>query len=100
PKKCVVEGDMRAFRFDDVSDDRLLEGLAALVARERENTAALLAYMGEVDERELFLPAACPSMHNYCVRVLKFSEEVAFKRIRAARIARQFPAILDAIAEG
>ena len=91
---------MRAFTFDQVSDDTLLGELAALVARDRETTAALLAYLAEVDERELYLPAACSSMHAYCVSVLHFAEEVAFKRIRAARTARRFPVIFEAIADG
>jgi hypothetical protein len=39
-------------------------------------------------------------MHAYCVHVLKLSEEAAFKRIRAARTARRFPAIFTALAAG
>jgi 5-methylcytosine-specific restriction endonuclease McrA len=39
-------------------------------------------------------------MFAYCVQQLHFSEEVAYKRIRAARTARRFPAILPAVAEG
>ncbi|MBZ0231135.1 MAG: hypothetical protein K8M05_02195, partial [Deltaproteobacteria bacterium] len=96
----MAEGVMRAFTFDQVSDDTLLGELAALVARDRETTAALLAYLAEVDERALYLPAACSSMHAYCVSVLHFAEEVAFKRIRAARTARRFPVIFEAIADG
>ncbi|MBZ0235508.1 MAG: hypothetical protein K8M05_24475 [Deltaproteobacteria bacterium] len=96
----MVEGVVRAFTFDQVSDDTLLGELAALVARDRETTVALLAYLAEVDERKLYLPAACSSMHAYCVSVLHFAEEVAFKRIRAARTARRFPAIFEAIADG
>ena len=91
---------MRAFTFDHVSDETLLADLAALVETDRRTTAALLAHLGEVDERKLYLPAACSSMHTYCVRVLNLAEEVAFKRIRAARIARRFPVIFDAITDG
>jgi 5-methylcytosine-specific restriction endonuclease McrA len=39
-------------------------------------------------------------MFAYCVGKLGFSEDVAFKRIRAARVARKFPAVLDAVADG
>jgi hypothetical protein len=39
-------------------------------------------------------------MFGYCVRVLHMSEDTAFKRIRAARAARQFPAIFEAVADG
>jgi hypothetical protein len=54
----------------------------------------------QLDARELFLPAACSSMHAYGVRVLRLAEEVAYKRIRAARAARRDPQIFDAIADG
>ncbi|MEO5618662.1 MAG: hypothetical protein ABIS67_12920, partial [Candidatus Eisenbacteria bacterium] len=36
----------------------------------------------------------------YCVGELRLSEDSAFKRIRVARKARQFPAIFEAIADG
>jgi hypothetical protein len=39
-------------------------------------------------------------MHVYCVRVLHLSEDAAYKRIRAARAARRFPAIFAAVADG
>jgi hypothetical protein len=39
-------------------------------------------------------------MYAYCVQHLHLSEDAAFKRIRAARTARQFPAIFPAVADG
>src|SRR5829696_9788850 len=91
---------MPTYALDQVSDETLIADLAALVASERQTTAALLAHLGEVEARRLYLPAACSSMHSYCTRVLRLSEEVAYKRIRAARCARRFPQIYDAIADG
>ena len=91
---------MRAFTLDHVPDDRLLSDLAALVATDRRTTAALLAHLAEVQERKLYLPAACSSMFVYATRVLGFSEDAALKRIRAARVARRFPVIFEAIADG
>ena len=96
----VLLGVMPAFTFAGVSDETLLADLAALVATDRQTTAALLAHLAEVDARQLFLPAACPSMFAYCTRVLRLSEDAAFKRIRAARLARRYPQIFDAIADG
>jgi hypothetical protein len=81
-------------------DPVLLRDLAALVAQDRATTAALLAHIAEVDARKLYLPAAHPSMFSYCVHELRLSEEAAFKRIHAARAARQFPAIFAALADG
>ena len=71
-----------------------------LVAQDRTTTAALLAHIAEVDARRLYLPAAYPSMFAYCLHELRLSEDSAYKRIQAARTAREFPVIFDALAEG
>src|SRR6266704_6322434 len=91
---------MSTFSLVHLSDRDLLRELAALVAQDRATTAALLAHIAEVDARRLYLPAAYPSMFHYCVHELRLSEAAAFKRIRAARAARQLPAIFPALAEG
>ncbi len=84
----------------ELTDEALVRDLKSLVARDRSTTAELLAHLGEVDARRLYLPAGYPSMFVYSTRELGISEDVAFKRIRAARAARQFPGILDSIANG
>jgi hypothetical protein len=91
---------MRAFRLDHLSDAVLLRELAALAGRVRAATALLLAHIAEVDARRLYLPAGYPSMFLYCASELHLSEEAAFKRIHAARAARRFPEIFEAVAEG
>src|SRR5882672_10877212 len=91
---------MKSYSLSHLSDHALLHGFATL-ARERHNQdAAFLAHLGEVDERRLYLPAAHPSMYSYCVGEMHMSEGTAYKSIRAARTARQFPAIFPALAEG
>src|SRR5437773_10907024 len=103
PPRCApVEGQgcMRAHSLAHLSDGELLRDLAALLAHDRTTTAALLAHLAEVDARRLYLPAAYPSMFAYCVHELRLSEDAAYKRIQAARIARQFPIIFDAVADG
>jgi hypothetical protein len=67
---------------------------------EKRRDMNVLAYLAEVDSRRLCLPAAYPSMYAYCVGELRLSEEAAHERIRAARAARQYPAIFDAVADG
>ncbi len=91
---------MRAYSLSHLTDPELLRGLASLIAQDRVTTAALLAHLAEVDARRLYLPAAYPSMYLYCVGELRMSEDSACKRIRAARAARQFPAIFEALADG
>jgi len=91
---------MQNYSLTHVRDAALLRDLAALVARDRVTTAMLLAHIAEVDARRLYVPAGYSSMHAYCVDELRLSEDAAYKRIRAARAARQFPALFTALAEG
>jgi hypothetical protein len=91
---------VRSYSLTHLDDHVLLRDLAALVARDRATTAALLAHLAEVDTRRLYAPAGYPSMHGYCVGELRLSEDSAYKRIRAARAARDFPAIFAAVADG
>jgi len=91
---------MHAYSLSHLSDQTLLRDLTSLVARDRATTAALLAHLAEVDARRLYLPAAYASMYAYCVNELHLSEDAACKRITVARVARQFPAIFQALADG
>jgi len=83
-----------------LSDLDVVARLVQLLREERRLTAAVLAHLGEVEARRLYLPAACSSMHVYCVRVLGMSEDQAYKRIRAARAVRRHPLVGAAVAEG
>ncbi len=91
---------MKTYALSHLTDQVLVQALATLVARGFAHTADLVPHIAEVDSRKLFLPAAHPSMFSYCVNVLHFSEQAAYKRIRVARMARKFPTIYDALAEG
>jgi hypothetical protein len=83
-----------------LSDRDLLQRLTTVLAQDRATTAELLAILAEVDARKLYLPMAYPSMYAYCVGKLGLCEQAAFRRIRAARAARRFPALLPALADG
>ncbi len=91
---------MRTRSLGHLADHALLRELKSLAARERVATAELLIYLAEAEERRLHLPAAYPSMHAYCMHELGMSADEALKRIRAARAARRFPALLAAIEDG
>ncbi len=91
---------MSSYSLSQLSDPVLLRDLAALVSQDRVTTASILAHLAEVDARRLYRPAAYPSMFAWCVGELKLSEDAAFKRIRAARTAREFPVIFPMLAAG
>ncbi|HYJ33314.1 MAG TPA: hypothetical protein VE326_08865 [Candidatus Binatia bacterium] len=91
---------MHEYALTHLSDAVLLRDLARIVRDEHLALAKLLSHLAEVDARRLYVPAGRPSMFAYCVEELHFSEDTAYKRIRAARAGRQFPEIFIAIAEG
>ena len=91
---------MNHYSLTHVPDPVLLRDLRSLLSRERATTAELLAHLAEVDARRLYAAAGHPSMFAWCVEELHLSEDAAFKRIRAARTARQFPAIYGLLADG
>ncbi|MBI5709536.1 MAG: HNH endonuclease, partial [Candidatus Eisenbacteria bacterium] len=91
---------MSTYSLSHLPDPVLLRDLATLVTRERVTTAALLAHLAEVDARRLYAPAGHPSMFSYCVHELRLSEDAAYKRIQAARLAREFPVLFEALADG
>jgi len=91
---------MSVYSLTHVKDHVLLRDLTALTAKDRATTAVLLAHIAEVDARRLYAQAGYSAMYHYCIRALGFSEDMASKRIRAARVARRFPFVFDAIADG
>ena len=78
----------------------LLERLHALIARDRHLTVEILEILIEADWRRLWARAGYPSMYAWCMAEFGFSEDMAAKRICAARQARKHPEILDMVADG
>src|SRR5438067_3949501 len=83
-----------------LADRPLLDRLAQSIRGERAALVQVLACIGEVERRRLYRQEGFPSMYKYCVHHLKLSEQGAFRRIRAARLAREFPRLLAHVAEG
>jgi hypothetical protein len=83
-----------------LSSERLLARLFELVQRSTTLEADLLEHLAEVDARRLYLREGCSSMFAYCVRMLRFAEAVAYKRIAAMRAARRHPELLTALRNG
>jgi 5-methylcytosine-specific restriction endonuclease McrA len=74
--------------------------LDALVASHRQCTADLVAHLAELDSRSAVIARGYPSLFQYCVEHLHFSEDEACRRIEAARMAQRFPAILALLVAG
>ena len=95
----MQQGDL-FWRLECSSDHAVLNGLIELVGSSRRVLAAVLAHLGEVEERRLHLAAGFGSMFAYCVSRLSLSEDEAYRRIEVARLARRFPVLFPLLAEG
>ena len=89
--------------LDDVgrfTDQELITRLRHLVRDDQLLRARLVVHLGEVDARGLYREQAYSSMFAYCVEELRMSEAQAYLRIQAARLGRQFPRIVQLLAQG
>src|SRR6478752_3519218 len=83
-----------------LTDDELLASTRRLVGKSNQLLAALLLHLAEVEVRGVHRTRRCASLYTYCIYELRFSEDAAARRSAAARWVKQFPALLDAIADG
>ncbi|HEY8946746.1 MAG TPA: hypothetical protein VIM73_21030, partial [Polyangiaceae bacterium] len=88
------------YAVERLSDTELIAGTRGLVARSNQHLARLLAHLAEVEARGIHRARACASLTSYCVYELRLSEDTAFRYARAARYAREFPAMLESLAAG
>ncbi len=79
---------------------QLVSELKSMISEEREILVAIVAYLSEVDRRDLHLELGFPSLFDFCVRELGYSEWEAISRIRAMRLVADVPMALDALAKG
>ncbi len=83
-----------------LSSDQLIQSLKNLVNQERTLLTQILWHLKEVDERKLFLEQGYPSLFEYCVAVLAYSESQAYRRIAAMRLLREIPALESKLDSG
>jgi hypothetical protein len=83
-----------------MSDRDVLSRTEALAEKERQVISELLGFLQEVDERKLYCDRGCGSLFQYCVKVLKYSEASAQRRIDAMRLNREIPEIKEKIETG
>ena len=91
---------MNKYSLAHLSQEAVLAGAKAHLGNERGSLALVLAHIGEIEAQEYYKPAGYSSVHMYCVHELHLSKDAAYKRIHAARAARDFPAIFERVAEG
>lgn len=83
-----------------LSDKHLLDSAAKLAKQEREVLVKILWHLREIDQRKLYCDLKCGSLFEYCVKILKYSEGQASRRIKASRLLKELPEITPKIESG
>ena len=91
---------MKIERASRLTDAELIGQVLELARGERAATVALIVHLAEFDARRLFAAFGFSSTFKYCIEVLRLSEDAAFNRIQAARMAREYPVVVEMLLEG
>ena len=83
-----------------LSDPELVAEVTRLAQGERAATSSLVAHLAELYGRRLHERAGYASLFTYCTGVLRLSEHEAYDRMKAAKVARRYPAMLALLASG
>lgn len=82
-----------------LSDAALVAGLKGSLARERGETANIVAHLAELDTRDVYLREGYTSLFVYCRDALGMSDGEAYNRIEVARVARRLPVVFEMLAD-
>ncbi len=87
-------------KLNHLTDETLLKDIHHLVGKERALNCEILWHLKEVDRRKLYVELHCGSLFDYCVKVLKYSEGQASRRVAGARLMKDLPEVALQIEEG
>jgi hypothetical protein len=74
--------------------------MRVLTKNERQTTAEIVTLIREVDRRRLYLERGFPSLFEWLIRNFGYSHSAAYRRIQAARLQKDIPALAGKIADG
>ena len=83
-----------------LTDTVLIADTRNLVRKEKELTLKILIHLKEIETRKLYSLYNQPSLFEFCVHELKFSEQESFLRITAMRLIKSSPTIEKKIEQG
>ena len=83
-----------------LNDDELVMDLHLAVRGERRFTTRVIQDLNEMHRRRLHLDRGYSSLHDYCIRCLKYPSSTAGRYIQTARCVRHFPEMLELLRHG
>jgi len=74
--------------------------LLGLVRNERKLTLEIISFISLFERCGGHLKMGCSSMHQYLTRILGYSDDQAYRRLKAARLLHQVPAVAEKLKKG
>lgn len=87
-------------KLSQLTDKTLYNDTLSLIQQERDVLTKILWHLKEIERRRLFSDYKCGSLFEFCVKVLKYSEGQANRRIAAARLLGDLPELSRPIEKG
>ncbi|MBK9294799.1 MAG: HNH endonuclease [Oligoflexia bacterium] len=87
-------------KLKTLSKNDLITELKNLVSEERKLLSLVLDYLSEVQSRKLYLEMGYPSLFEFCVKELNYSESSAQRRISAMGLIKDIPEVKTKIESG
>ncbi|MGE3974813.1 MAG: HNH endonuclease [Bdellovibrionales bacterium] len=84
----------------NIRDDELLSLIRSKVQTERNLTLEIIELLQEIRDRRLHLQRGYSSLHEFCVKELKYSDGAAYRRIKAMKLVEEMPEAIKSIESG
>lgn len=87
-------------KIKKLTDRELLKSTKNLVTKEQKLLSILIFHLREIEDRKLYSDLKYPSLYEYCIYELKYSEAQAYRRISAMRLTKEVPILSKKISDG
>jgi hypothetical protein len=87
-------------KLSKIPSDILLSNAARLAKKERELSLEVLQHLREIERRSLYAERGYPSLFEYVVHELKYSQGAAHRRIASMRLLKEIPEMEEKLERG
>jgi hypothetical protein len=91
---------MNFISIQKLSDSDLILGTKSAVSNEVNATVAVLEFLKEVDRRKLYAEHDCSTIWEFCVKVLKYFNGSASRRVTSMKLLRDVPTLKEDLESG
>jgi hypothetical protein len=84
-------------KIETMTNFEVTESIDRVFKTERNSQANFILLLCEISERKLHIAMGYSSLMVYCVQHFQLTEFSAYRRMQIARVAKKFPALVEAI---